>query len=229
MNSYKEIDQVFFADGYRLASDIAGDNPDVDQILKMVKSTYESVDGLLESFVARANLSSQKVHCKKSCSWCCHQAVFTNPWESLFLLDHLERNTSAETRELLLERSIMKLRQTKSLSLSALLITRHACPLLDGHNCMIYKARPMACRIYLSMNVDSCINEHHHPEIKDTFPQLYEFPLHAGRMMNEGIKTWFEEKGLYTGELTVESALTSILSESEIQLKWLNGEEIFNK
>lgn len=72
---------------------------------------------------------------------------------------------------------------------------------------MAYEARPMACRIYMSMSVDSCKTFYKKPDDETNYPALLEFPLQAGRMMNEGFNKGLKAAGLKGSELLMEEAL----------------------
>jgi len=71
-------------------------------------------------------------------------------------------------------------------------------------HCSIYDVRPMACRIYLSTNLDSCRRFYQQPEDESNYPALLDFPMRAGRMMNEGFKSALKTKGITARELRID-------------------------
>jgi hypothetical protein len=75
---------------------------------------------------------------------------------------------------------------------------------------MAYPARPMACRIYLSMSVDSCRLYYEEPDKDENYARLFEFPLQAGRMMNEGFTHALKTAGRNSAEFRIEEGLTII-------------------
>ncbi len=94
---------------------------------------------------------------------------------------------------------------------------------------MVYEARPMACRTYLSSSRAGCKNEYDHPKDFNIFPDLYEFTLRAGRMINEGISAFLTENHIFPAEYQIESSLLTALKDENAFKRWLNGENIFQK
>ena len=84
---------------------------------------------------------------------------------------------------------------------------KEPCPLLEKGACIAYEARPVACRIYLSMNVQSCEYEFNDPYEISRFPLLFELPLKAGRKLNEGFSARLNENDIDTTEYPLEEGL----------------------
>ena len=70
----------------------------------------------------------------------------------------------------------------------------------------------MACRIYLSSSVPSCKRDFEEPGGDRHKPELYEFPLNAGRMLNEGFVSCLKQLGLKSVELPLEQGYASLVS-----------------
>jgi hypothetical protein len=91
-----------------------------------------------------------------------------------------------------------------------LLNAKYPCPLLENGACIAYQARPMACRIYLSSDVNSCLNFYHKPQSKTSIPALLNLTLRTGQMMNEGFKSALKTSGIKTHEFRIEEKLFEI-------------------
>jgi hypothetical protein len=65
----------------------------------------------------------------------------------------------------------------------------------------------MACRIYISTDVKSCIDFYHHPEENDCYPALLKLTLHCGQKMNEGFKAVLKINGIKTQEFRIEEKI----------------------
>ncbi len=224
---YNRIDRIFFADGYRLAENIIKEQPDTENLDELSHGLYHSVDSLIDTLSARVCRDGQPLHCGKGCHWCCSKAVFTNPWEVIHLGRYISRNFSEERIQGILSLLKTKHEVTSQTGLKEMLSLVHFCPLLEEKVCTVYSARPMACRIYLSTDVDSCIREFNNPENPDIFASLIDFPLHAGRMINEGAASWLRERGFHIPEMTLESGLLIVLEQPERITDWLRGDEAF--
>ena len=98
-----------------------------------------------------------------------------------------------------------------------------ACPFLESGSCLAYETRPMACRIYLSSSVRSCKAEHDHPRNQQHHPGLFEFPLQAGRMLNEGFVACLKQKALQVAELPIEQAYSSLVTLGQTMEDWVNS------
>lgn len=228
LNNYNEIDNVFFTDGYQLARQYLK-IINKENIHRLTTALYENIDLLLIAFRNRIEKENMQVTCHKSCDYCCSQAVFSNQREVCYLVDYLRKNLSPKELIQLRKRAEQKTDKTKKLSFEKKLFLKHNCPLLIDHICIAYPARPLACRIYLSMDLQSCKRYYFMPEDKSSIAKLYKFPLHAGRMMNQGISQYITEQGINSNTLSLELALVEAFKSESPTSAWLNGEEIFTK
>lgn len=217
----KEIDRIFYDDGYRLAKHHLDEKLGASQLKAAIEELYQSIDKLLEAFLTRAAEDGIPSDCKKGCAWCCHQEVFAVSHEFLYLNEHVKQQLSPETRKRILKKAREKVKLTMNLSVEEQLRIRAACPFLEDASCIAYEARPMACRIYLSASASSCKLEYDHPDKKEHNPELYEFPLQAGRMLNEGFVAYLKEKGLQVAELPIEQGYSSMLTLGQTMEDWV--------
>jgi Fe-S-cluster containining protein len=219
----KEIKRIFYRDGYRLAQDHLGQEVSASNLLRAIDQLYRSVDELLASFLGRTAAEGVPAHCKKRCSWCCYQEVFAVTHEFLYLREHVLRNLSAKEQADILEKAGEKVKRTMNRTMEERLKVRYACPFLVDGSCLTYGARPMACRIYLSSSVSSCKLEHDQPENGRSMPELFEFPLLAGRMLNEGFVACLKLLGLRTSELPLEQGYASVVRLDQTMEGWIGG------
>lgn len=219
----KEIRKIFYRDGYRLAHEYLDQELSAGQFTEAIRALYSAIDQLLEAFLQRADAENQPISCKKGCAWCCHQEVFAITHEFLYLHEYVKSHLSEAERKRVLERAREKVKLTMNKALEEQLKIRSACPFLDSGSCMVYEARPMACRIYLSASESSCRKEHDHPNDRRNFPGLFEFPLLAGRMMNEGFVAWLKQAGLQVSELPIEQGYVSMLTLGQCMKEWISS------
>lgn len=222
-DSFSEIDDIFYSDGFKLAASILDNRLDPLSLDMVTSELYETIDSLLSAFVSRVKQEAKALACKKGCYYCCTQPVFINPLEAFFLQAYIFKNFGEKEIEEIRKRTNSKHEITKGMSMKKMLVYKQECPLLKNNICTAYPARPMACRIYLSSDLPSCIGFYEDPEKDSSYARLYEFPLHAGRMLNEGIAKWLELKHLKPHVLTFESALKYILDERDAAQKWIEN------
>ena len=211
LENLSDHEKLFFNDGYELGKQAAGKVADEKAFLSFVGEAYNGIDSLINSILELAHKQNIRVDCKKGCSFCCHQAVFANSYELHYLGNFLTENFNQEQRTIVQQRATAKNKHTRKLSEEEQLNYKSPCPLLHEGMCSAYQARPMACRIYLSMSVASCLEFYHHPKNPDNYPQLMDFPLIAGRMMNEGFMTALKESGIAIAEFRLEDGLETFL------------------
>jgi len=212
---FSENDRIFYSDGYRLAQSAIENGLSNDTLFLAIESLYSAIDGLNDSIVALAERQNIKVACFKGCHWCCHQAVFANSYELHFLSERIKKNFSLEELAEVIAKTDTKHAITSQLSEDKVLLFKSPCPLLRDGSCSSYAARPMACRIYLSTKLETCLEFYRHPENEANFPALIDFPLRTGKMMNEGFRAALKESGIETAEFRMEEGLRITLKNNQ--------------
>ncbi len=200
-------DKVFFNDGYNLALVTNEKGLEKKSVLQTTRQAQDAIDGLVEALSGEAERQNIKIDCKKGCSWCCHQPIFATGHEMLFVWEFMKLNFSEENIKSTVQRAFDNYQKRGRLGEKELLSSKQACPLLKNGSCSVYPARPLTCRIYLSMSEPSCRTFYDEPKKKDSYPQLFEFPLQAGRMLNEGLNKGLNEKELHSREMLIEEGL----------------------
>jgi len=203
----KNIESIFYSDGYKLGMNVAVSEKDQQVLFESVSEMYSAIDGFIESLTEFAEKQHHRIDCKKGCEWCCHQPVFALDYELKYLKDFISRNLSEETQIEIKRRAGNKNDKLSLLKEIDLLNAKYPCPLLENGACIAYQARPMACRIYLSGNVNSCLNFYHKPQNKTSIPALLNLTLRTGQMMNEGFKAALKTNGIKTQEFRIEEKL----------------------
>src|ERR1035437_5853762 len=154
---FNDSDRIFYSDGYRLAQSAIQQGFSNETLFVAIETLYASIDGLNESIIAMAERQNTPVSCYKGCHWCCHQAVFANSYELHFLAGYIEKNFTAGERSDIVERTEAKYSVTSTQNEEEILKYKAPCPLLKNDSRSVYTARPMACRIYLSTKLETCM------------------------------------------------------------------------
>jgi Fe-S-cluster containining protein len=209
---FSENDRIFYADGYRLAQTAIEPDLSNETLFAGIDALYASIDGLNESIIALANRQNKDVACYNGCHWCCHQAVFANSYELHYLAEKIRSKFAEVELSGLAERIKKKSAKTATLTEEEVLKFKSPCPLLINGSCSAYEARPMACRIYLSTQLETCLEFYQHPENDANYPALIDFPLRAGQMMNEGFRAALKEIGVETAEFRLETGLNILMN-----------------
>lgn len=215
---FSENDRIFYSDGYRLVQSAIEKGLSNETLFSAIESLYAAIDGLNDSIIALAERQNIKVACSKGCHWCCHQAVFANSYELHYLSERIKEGFSPEELADVSAKSNAKYLVTSELSDEEILKYKAPCPLMKDGACSAYTARPMACRIYLSTKLETCLEFYAHPENESNYPALIDFPLRAGRMLNEGFRAALKEYGVETAEFRIEEGLRIVLKSNQPKL-----------
>nr|WP_321451551.1 YkgJ family cysteine cluster protein [uncultured Carboxylicivirga sp.] len=206
-NQMSEHDKIFFNDGLNLVKDALSNNSDKRSILHTTRQAQDAIDGLVDALSNEATRQNMPVDCKKGCNWCCHQPVFATSHEMMFVWEFIKLNFKEEDRKVILQKAFNNYQKRGRMDDKELLQSKLPCPLLLNGSCSVYPARPIACRIYLSMSAQSCKTAFDAPKDESIYPQLFDFPLQAGRMVNEGINKGLQDKGIKNREMLMEEGL----------------------
>lgn len=200
----KELEKQFYSDGYRLAMKAVQEGYSHETLSAAVGEMHRMVDEVNVYFLEYAQKQNQTPDCKKGCSWCCYQPVFALSYELDNLHEFLKDNFSEEELEAVYARAASKRSKLQGLEGEALLNSKYACPLLKNDRCIAYSARPVACRIYFSSDINTCKRFYDEPERKDAVPALMDFPMRMGRMINEGFRAALKASGVKVQEFRIE-------------------------
>jgi Fe-S-cluster containining protein len=222
-----DIGNIFFQDGYHMAREMLEEGISETNLLRLVSTAYEAIDGLILSFWNRCLREDLRIDCQPGCSWCCHQAVLVSTHEILLIRHYLARQMTDELRQECCRNAREKEAVTGAMKVSDFLQTRYPCPFLRSRFCQIYPVRPMACRCYLSSEAGSCLAQYRQPESRDTMAALYNFPLKAGRSLNEGIRAVLIQHGLITSEWLMEVMISKTFEDDDLFEEWLSGKDPF--
>lgn len=165
-----EYDRIFFKDGYRLGEEAATAMPQEAKLFEAIETMYRAVDDLIDSLLSMGQRQGVTVDCRKGCSWCCHQPVFANSYELRYLARYIRGSFNEQEQEKVHLLALGKNEKTTELTEKEILNYKQPCPLLKDGACTAYPARPLACRIYLSMKVDSCYQFYMAPACTDSYP-----------------------------------------------------------
>jgi Fe-S-cluster containining protein len=199
--------KAFYSDGFKIGMNVVEQSFTRESILAATRELYQNIDGLIEPLLGFAEKQGSPAQCAKGCAWCCYQPVYALTNEVLFLHEFVESKFDEQKKAEIYRKADEKNILLKGLPKEVLQNAKHPCPLLTDGACSAYEARPMACRIYLSMSVGSCKNFYSDPSNPSSIPELMDFPLKAGRMMNEGFKAALKQLGRISEEFRIEEGL----------------------
>lgn len=203
----KNLEKQFHSDGYKLAMEAVHAGLSPEALFSSLHGLYSTVDEMIRFFLDFAGTKNQKTDCRKGCSWCCHQPVFALSYELAFLNDYMEKNFDESALAKIKERAVRKKAKLNGLPEQEVLRSKIPCPLLENGICLAYSARPVACRIYLSTSLDSCLRFYYEPGNENSVPALPLVPRRLGSMLNEGFKAALKIHGWQAEEMRIDEGI----------------------
>lgn len=227
-NPMQEIDLAFFSDGRNLAKEVLETGITKRNLLILGIRIYQAIDEFIKAFEEQSAQTGQKPDCKKGCSWCCSNAVMVLPHEMILLKEYILQKIAPAQMKPILQKMEKKNSITDSMKSFEFMHLKMPCAFLDENGaCSVYEVRPMACRIYLSKNVESCIYEYNQSKDLSSYAQLFDLPLRAGRMLNEGVCSYLNEQGFTSYDWLFESFFLKIWNEPEVINAWKENTDYF--
>ncbi len=219
----KEGNLSFYRDGYGIASRDITDFKSLTPLFEAMQEQYTAISKLTQSFAIRVHRENKPINCEKGCSWCCYQPVYLTTQEAILIFQYMQQSTDVSFQNSIKANVKAKYKKTKGLPEEKKQLIRHACPFLLQGACSVYPVRPMACRIYLSSDKNSCKTKYDNPGNKNNLPALYDFMLRAGQYMNEGFVGFLKGNGKKMEEYTVEEFMYILFNDKQFAQKWLEN------
>ncbi|GJL81846.1 MAG: hypothetical protein DHS20C01_14800 [marine bacterium B5-7] len=122
--------------------------------LCMKSQSENAPEGLFELIdrLCDAKIESLQPACASGCAWCCQQDVLIAPFEFATIRDAIDNaNLTQIIRDKLKNRTDEAYIETEGARMPV-----SPCPLLENDRCLIYPARPIACRTQFSMDSGQC-------------------------------------------------------------------------
>ncbi len=223
----KKIDweQIFIHDGFDVAFEIP-DKPDKEEFTKHLHILFKQIDALTNSFVDNCRKENIPIDCKAGCAWCCYQPVFALTHELLVINEYMHKNLSKKDIEDIKKKTYAKYERTKGMDYDTILKVNHQCPFLIDNKCSVYPVRPLACRIYLSRNVNACIEKYNDPGDGKREMPLFGFIMDAGKNLNFGFVFGLKKKSILSKEAPLEWIMKGIFENPDSFAQFLAGKEL---
>lgn len=222
-----DFDQLFYNDGNKIAERFVSDDFNLSTLNKLCIEAYASIDELIVLFQNQCKSQNQIVSCIKGCAYCCYQCVHILPHELFYLFFYLKSNFSKKVINEIQFNTKEKYNSIRNMKAEEYIYFKYPCPFLKDNVCIIYNARPLACRTFLSSSINSCEKELHNPKDLNNYPALYDFPLKAGRMLNKGIFDAFANHSFSQVEIRLGLGLNVMFENENIFNDWLSKKDVF--
>jgi hypothetical protein len=160
------------------------------------------------------------VACARGCAHCCNGWVSATAPEILFMASQVRSRGEALVKR-------VRTAQAAIGAFSMLERPHHPspCPMIDGHVCGLYEARPSACRCASSMDANACVRV-----ITLLLPETIPSPMRHIRtreLYDAAMVAALSHAHLPHRLYDLTGGLACALAHGDAQAAWLAGEDIF--
>jgi Fe-S-cluster containining protein len=165
--------------------------------------------------------------CRRGCAYCCHLRVEIRPHDAFVLAHHIATRFEPGQRARAIARIEDNLRRVAPLSPEQHVRAGIPCALLEDGACSVYKARPVTCRKYHSVSVETCrsaFDDTSAPligEIEDEQVRL------AGNAVALGYAKGMEDAGYDAALYELHYALHKALTDPKAERRYRHGKRAF--
>jgi Fe-S-cluster containining protein len=186
----------------------------------LIEELYRVTDELVSGCLRRG----AKPPCKQGCFWCCFLRVKATPLEVMRIVDYIQARLQPEELSGLRQRLASADKITRGMDGPQRLAAKMACPLLVEGACLAYPARPIACRVYHSLDTSHCEALLQDPGASVTIRSdisTLSMGLSAG--LTEGLRA----VGLQPRLVELIAGLRLAMDDAGLVERWLAGESVF--
>ncbi|MEN3070102.1 YkgJ family cysteine cluster protein [Uliginosibacterium sediminicola] len=162
--------------------------------------------------------------CHKGCATCCTVRVTASAPEVLLVARHLREQVSPEACGRLVRRLLEADGLTRDLDEAERVQLRHRCPFVEKGACVIYAARPLACRGHASYSRRACVQA--------AAGRLTEVPYsiphqNVRSLVQNAMQSALRDARLAWASYELNHALRIALSDASSEARWCAGEDVF--
>ena len=194
----------------------------------IVVSTLTELISLAEHFTEKQKISDPPpaaIMCRAGCSHCCHIRVVVTPFEVISLSQFIRDTFSEDEIHKLVERLTAADSITHGMSDDEHGSAHVRCPLLVNDRCSVYAVRPLECRGYVSMDVESCRKTFDNYVDWDVPVYLPQYSIY--KHVQAGLVFAWQAVDIRLDLLELTAALRIALKSPDVPHRWLGGENVF--
>jgi hypothetical protein len=188
--------------------------------VNLIKEVYQVSDQVLNGI----HKQGIKPVCKEGCHWCCYLRAKVTPLEILGILDFWRMTLNPTEMSSVRQRLSAADEITRGMDGNQRVCARIVCPLIVDGKCLAYTVRPIACRVYHSLNLTDCEmlleNQDRSMSIR---PDISGLGLGIQAGLIEGLRA----VGLQTRLIDLITGLHIIMNEPGTVDDWLAGKPAF--
>lgn len=192
----------------------------VDILNGVMSSAYATIDQHIDNWKAEKR---GPIGCKSGCSHCCSQSVWVSEAEVIYLAEILRLNYPEGELLPIRDYVVEYDRHLHGLSIEERFFRNVGCPFLHQAQCVVYPARPAACRGLFSASASMC-DRAKSPAQKTPFIIQ---PGEIATSIRSAVVAALFDKGLHSHNLDLIAGMAIALTDPTSGPRWLAGENAF--
>ena len=192
---------------------------DVDSCTVLLTRINRGIDATLEQLRRRG----APIACKSGCSFCCHLRVTVTPLEAIALFRYLKAQIPAALAAQIEARILANADEIARMSEAEHWGRNLKCAFLVDGACSAYRARPLACALHHSLDVDACERSYHDPSDHSVGIRKLEALERSRPATHKGLSRALGQLGLSDEPAELHGAVAAIVRNPSLIARWRSG------
>jgi Fe-S-cluster containining protein len=163
------------------------------------------------------------IACKSGCSFCCHLRVTVAPHEAIALFRYLSSQIPAALAQGIAQRIQANAERIAHMTEEQDLATNVKCAFLVDGACSAYRARPMACALHHSLDVDACEDLYENPADLSIGIRKLKVIEDMMAATHAGTRRALGELQLSDAPMELHTAVAAVLRDQSLIARWQSG------
>ena len=163
------------------------------------------------------------IACKPGCNFCCHLRVTVAPHEAIALFRYLRSQIPAAVAQQIEQRVLANAGQIAHMTEEQHWSKNLRCAFLVDGACSAYRARPMACALHHSLDVDACEVSYENPSDHSLGIRKLAVIEQTMAATQAGMSQALEEMGLSDEPMELHTAIAAVLRDQSLIERWRSG------
>jgi hypothetical protein len=192
---------------------------DVDSCTALVAKA----DRHFEATFEQLRQKGAPIACKSGCSFCCHLRVTVTAPEAIALFRYLRSQIPASRAQQIEQRVLANAEQIAQMTQEQHWSTNVKCAFLVDGVCSAYHARPLACALHHSLDVDACEQAFENPADHSMGIRKLNVIEDTMGATHAGLKQALGELELNHAPMELHTAVAAILRDQSLIARWRSG------
>jgi Putative zinc- or iron-chelating domain len=164
-----------------------------------------------------------RIACKSGCNFCCHLRVTVTPPEAIALFRYLRTEVPDSLAQEVEQRIMANAEQISAMGEERHVSTNLKCAFLVDGICSAYRARPMACALHHSLDLDACQKVFENPSDHSLGVRRLKIVEDTKAATQAGLNEALEKLGLGHEPIELHTAVAAILRDPSLIARWRSG------